>query len=92
MTDLGTLGGDETYPFAINDAGQIVGWSTTKSGTDAPRRAFVWQNGKMTILPTLSAAYAYRNEPLSINGRGQIVGTISPIPTVPAATEPSSGH
>ena len=34
----------------------------------------------MTILPTLSAAYAYRNDPVSINSRGQIVGTISANP------------
>ena len=80
MTDLGTLGGDQVYPFAINDAGQVVGSSNTKSGADAPRRAFVWQNGKMTILPTLNAGYAYQNYPVSINGRGQIVGTISANP------------
>ena len=80
MTDLGTLGGDQVYPVAINDAGQVVGSSTTKSGADAPRRAFVWQTGKMTILPTLNAAYAYGNDAVSINGRGQIVGTISANP------------
>ena len=47
----------------------------------------------MTILPTLSAAYAYRNDPVSINSRGQIVGTISANPPeLHAATEPSSGR
>lgn len=60
---------------AINDRGQIVGWSTTTSGKHAPSRAFVWQNGKMTILPALGGRYSYSSEPQAINNRGQIVGT-----------------
>ena len=75
MTDLGTLGGRGsslnsagTYAGAINNQGQIVGWSTTAAGD---QHAFLWQNGKMTDLGTLGgrASGAYL-----INGRGQIAG------------------
>jgi uncharacterized membrane protein len=40
MTDLGTLpGGKESEAFAINDPGQILGWSETKSGS---HHAVLW--------------------------------------------------
>lgn len=32
MTDLGTLGGDISYAAALNDKGQVVGWSTRADG------------------------------------------------------------
>lgn len=37
--DLGTLGGNETYPMDLNDAGQVVGYSYTLSGA---QHAFIW--------------------------------------------------
>jgi probable HAF family extracellular repeat protein len=37
--DLGTLGGASSNAVAINDAGQVVGWSTTASEV---RHAFAW--------------------------------------------------
>ena len=70
LRDLGSLGGGRTYPAALNDSGQVVGTSTTKSGAG---HAFLWENGKMLDLgvprgQAQSAAAA-------INERGQIVGT-----------------
>jgi probable HAF family extracellular repeat protein len=66
MTDLGTLGFGTNFlgqvvvvgernlqasrASAINERGQIVGWSTTKTGQT---HAFVWQNGRMIDLGTL---------------------------------------
>jgi len=40
MTDLGTLGGNFSGPVAINDRGQVVGYSTTASGE---LHAFLWE-------------------------------------------------
>jgi probable HAF family extracellular repeat protein len=50
MKDLGTLGGDETTARAFNDAGTIVGYSTTP---DQQRHAFVWQSDEIFDLNSL---------------------------------------
>jgi probable HAF family extracellular repeat protein len=69
MIDLGALAGPASQANGINDAGQVVGWSTRY-------RAFLYADGKMidlnNLLPagsgwTLLAAQA-------INNNGQIVG------------------
>jgi probable HAF family extracellular repeat protein len=49
MTDLGTLGGHASLTCSINDAGQIVGLSTTAAGE---RHAFLWDKGTMIDLGT----------------------------------------
>lgn len=69
MTDLGTLGGQDSYAYGINNSGQIVGNSAT---TNYSTHAFLYSEGKMIDLGTLSEgdfSYAY-----SINNSGQIVG------------------
>ena len=58
MTDLGTLGGEESTALGINDRGQVVGYGPT---TTARYHAFLWEKGVMTDLGTLggdSRAYA----------------------------------
>jgi len=67
MTDLGTLGGTGSEGLAINDSGQVVGWSQTKAGTSD---AFLWNGTRMTDLGPLSQFY-----PHGINDSGQIAGT-----------------
>jgi probable HAF family extracellular repeat protein len=68
MTDLGTLRGDESFATAVNDAGQVVGYSQLLN--NAAYHAFLWQGGAMTDLGTLSGnSYAY-----GINAQGQVVG------------------
>jgi probable HAF family extracellular repeat protein len=66
---LGTLGGEQSQPTAINDSGQVVGQSGTRSGR---QHAFLWQDGKMTDLGALPGAE--RSKAYAINSRGQVVG------------------
>ena len=60
----------ESYPLAINEHGQIVGASQTRSGH---MHAFLWQNGKMTDLSPVGELESYAT---ALNERGQIVGSI----------------
>ena len=68
MIDLGALSdSSRSEAKAINNAGQIVGWSESDEGT----RAFLWENGKMISLGTLGGNYS---EARGINDKGQVVG------------------
>ena len=82
--DLGTLGGNNSWMNwgQINDFGQIVGMSETAVpdpngedicgfGTNLTCRPFVWQNFRMSALPTLGGN---NGEASAVNNRGQIVG------------------
>jgi probable HAF family extracellular repeat protein len=70
MVSLGTLGGDSSTAYAINDHDQIVGWSQVE-GDDAGH-AFLWQDGRMS---DLGADY-YQSRARAINNAGQVVGFI----------------
>jgi probable HAF family extracellular repeat protein len=68
-SDLGTLGGPETSPAAINASGAVVGTSTRPDGK---QHAFLWEHGVMTDLGTLpgdDASIAH-----AISDAGQVVG------------------
>src|SRR6059058_3588853 len=76
MTDLGDLGQGHSEAFAINDAGQVVGygcWDLCDNGQghDDMLHAFLWAHGEMTDLGTLGGSYSRAND---INAGGEVVG------------------
>lgn len=75
VTDLGTVTGLESSGAeAINESGQIVGWSG--SGPDAgDTRGFIWENGQMTDLGALGGGdYSHA---FDMNDSAQVVGESS---------------
>ncbi|MCL5104473.1 MAG: DUF3466 family protein [Armatimonadetes bacterium] len=76
MTDIGGLpGSHENAARAINNAGQVVGWSTFPSGPDPWLRGFVWtESGGFTEIPALSGAL--RVTAYDINDVGVVVGSL----------------
>lgn len=68
LTDLGTLGGSLTNVTAINDRGQIVGWSDTATVVS---HAFLFSGTAMSDLGTLGGGISQSN---AINGSGVVVG------------------
>ena len=73
---LGTLGGNRSYAYAINDSGQVVGESTTSQGYF---HGFLWENNVMKDLGVLGIGINEGREynlscARSINNSGQIVG------------------
>jgi probable HAF family extracellular repeat protein len=75
ITNLGSLGGTVSVPVALNDRGEVVGFSYTPNNEAA--RAFLYRKGRMTDLGTLGGAYSIA---MSINDRGEIVGRSSVAP------------
>jgi probable HAF family extracellular repeat protein len=67
LTDLGTLGGPQSFAAAINNLGQVVGFAQTSTDTN---HGFLYTGGKLTDLgPDFS--------PAAINDNTVIVGTSS---------------
>ena len=69
IRDLGSLGGGYSIGTAVNDFGQVAGWSFNAAGNS---QAFIWRDGVMSGLAYPpgdfdSAAYG-------INNLGQVVG------------------
>lgn len=73
ITDLGTLGGRVSTAYDINNAGQIVGYSTLRTpGTDMDTgHAFLWEN---SVLKDLGAMEGDWSIAWGMNNTGQIVG------------------
>jgi probable HAF family extracellular repeat protein len=99
MMDLGTLGGASSVANAINDRGDVVGYSnTTKAGDN---HAFLYRNGAMVDLNTLiDSSLGWElmfangiNDAGQITGYGTVDGRIHAFllnEDAPAVPEPSS--
>jgi probable HAF family extracellular repeat protein len=74
ITDLGTLGGTESFAYAINDAGQIVGFSRVAG--DERGESFLSTRGEITSLSPLNSGDILTVGPTSINNRGQVASGI----------------
>jgi probable HAF family extracellular repeat protein len=69
--DLGTLGGWSSGPFAINESGQVVGYSQTPSGE---MHVFLWDDGGMVDLTPDANAPLPDPWLVAMNDHGQVVG------------------
>jgi probable HAF family extracellular repeat protein len=69
MTDLGTLGGTYGYPNALNNRGQVVGFSDVAG--DQSGHPFLWEEGVLKDLGTLGGS---AGEARWINDDGDIAG------------------
>lgn len=67
-TDIGTLGGKDSYANGINDAGTVVGGSINAAGV---MRGFIYDGSGMHEMGTLGGAYSMAYD---INENGDIVG------------------
>jgi probable HAF family extracellular repeat protein len=71
MMDLGAFSGGSSYASAINDLGQVTGYSVLADGS---HHAFLWTNGVMHDINTIDGRNSYGN---GINNSGWVVGTAS---------------
>lgn len=73
-TDLGTLGGASSAAAALNNSGQVVGYSHIPASLD--QRAFLWREGVGILqnIGTLDPANPGYTLALGINDAGQVVG------------------
>jgi len=81
MSDLGTLGGNNSNGHTLNERGQVVGWSETTTTPDPsfgfpPYHAFLWEKGVMSDLGTLGGKLSVFPW---INNGGQVAG-VSTLP------------
>ena len=69
MSDLGTLGGSESYGYGINNSGQVTGKAQISGNSAA--RAFLYSSGSMSDLGTLGGTQSFG---YGINNSGQVTG------------------
>lgn len=70
IADLGTLGGTESFAYAINDRGEIVGSSRLSGNTST--HGFLFGRGTLTDLSPLNSGQVQTVGPTDINNHGRI--------------------
>ncbi len=89
VTDLGTLGGNSSYAFGVNDSGAVVGNSNIKT-TSSDYQAFSYLNNKSTGLGFLGSGAS--SEAYAVNNSGTVVGdSFTQGSSIPHAFAYSSG-
>ena len=71
MIELGTLGGEMSADFGVNDLGQVVGYSERAEG-GAVFHAFLWHEGKMIDLGAIGGFDSSRAD--AVNNSGMVIG------------------
>jgi probable HAF family extracellular repeat protein len=100
VVDLGTLGGNESVAYSVNDRGQAVGCAANAksdpfgfcgifAGVPQQSRAFLWQNGTMKDLGTLGGPDALAE---LVNDEGQVAGWSLTDSTVNPSTGTPTQH
>jgi probable HAF family extracellular repeat protein len=90
LTDLGTLGGTESFAYGINDNAQIVG--SSRLAGDTSTHSFLYSNGGMTDLSPLNSGSIRTVGPTGINNSGQIAsGLVVGSVYLPAIFDSTSG-
>jgi probable extracellular repeat, HAF family len=74
LTDLGTLGGSETFADSINDLGQVVGMSRLDGDSDT--HAFFYANGLMEDMAPINSGDIRASFRLGLNNVGQIASGV----------------
>ena len=64
VTNIGNLGGDYSQATAINENGQVVGWSSLSNGE---KHVFIWQEDVATATPTPTATPAPILDEIHVN-------------------------
>jgi probable HAF family extracellular repeat protein len=76
ISDLGTLGGTESFAYALNDQGQAIGTSRLAGDTQSHR--FLYADGRMRDLFPLDSEQIQTGSPTEINNAGIVAsGVIS---------------
>jgi probable HAF family extracellular repeat protein len=73
LINLGTLGGDSSLPYSVNDAGQVAGQAELAQQSNGvnPQHPFLYTNGTMVDLGTLGGDFG---EATSVNEHGDVTG------------------